>query len=61
MPCRGSVRPLSLPTYHRQVLNWLFQDLVLWLIEADQIKSFHPYRKGQSSINQLFIYFMAYS
>jgi hypothetical protein len=39
-----SARPISLPAYHRQVLTWLFQDLVLWLIETYQIKFFRPYR-----------------
>jgi hypothetical protein len=39
-----SARPISPPAYHRQVLTWLFQDLVLWLIETDQIKFFRPYR-----------------
>jgi len=29
---------------HRQVLLWLFQDLVLWLIQTDQIKTFRPRR-----------------
>jgi len=26
------------------VLLWLFQDLVLWLIQTDQIKTFRPRR-----------------
>jgi len=26
------------------VLLWLFQDLVLWLIESEQIKTFRPRR-----------------
>ena len=37
-----SVMRSSLPHVHRQVLLWLFQDLVLWFIQTDQIKSFRP-------------------
>jgi len=29
---------------HRQILTWLFQDLVLWLIETDQVTAFRPRR-----------------
>jgi hypothetical protein len=29
---------------HRQVLVWLFQDLVQWLIATDQVKLFRPRR-----------------
>jgi hypothetical protein len=29
---------------HRQVLTWLFHDLVLWLIETDRVKHFRPRR-----------------
>jgi hypothetical protein len=29
---------------HRQVLLWLFQDLVLWLLQTDQILTFRPRR-----------------
>jgi hypothetical protein len=35
---------LSLPAAHRCILVWLFQDLVLWLIASDQIKTFRPRR-----------------
>jgi hypothetical protein len=38
------VRHLSLPACHRQVLVLLFQDLVVWLIETKQVKSFRPRR-----------------
>ena len=34
----------SLPAVHRAVLRWLFEDLVLWLIETDQTKAFRPRR-----------------
>jgi hypothetical protein len=34
----------SLPGAHRQVLLWLFQDLVLWLLHAQQIEAFRPRR-----------------
>ncbi len=40
-PC---VTRSSLPGVHRQVLLWLFQDLVLWLIQTDQIQTFRPRR-----------------
>ena len=43
-PFPPSVTRSSLPHVHRQVLLWLFQDLVLWLIESDQIKTFRPRR-----------------
>ena len=39
-----SVTRSSLPHMHRQVLLWLFQDLVLWLIQSDRIKAFRPGR-----------------
>ena len=39
-----SVTRSSLPHVHRQVLLWLFQDLVRWLIQSDQIKTFRPRR-----------------
>jgi len=39
-----SVTRSSLPHVHRQVLLWLFQDLVLWLIQTNQIKAFRPRR-----------------
>jgi hypothetical protein len=29
---------------HRQVLLWLFQDLVLWLLHTQQVESFRPRR-----------------
>jgi SRSO17 transposase len=38
------VRQISLPTCHRQVLILLFQDVVLWLIETEQVKAFRPRR-----------------
>jgi SRSO17 transposase len=34
----------SFPTVHRQVLLWLFQDIVLWLIATNQIAHFRPRR-----------------
>jgi len=34
----------SFPAAHRRVLRWLFQDLVLWWIATDQIKTFRPRR-----------------
>jgi SRSO17 transposase len=34
----------SFPAVHRQVLLWLFQDVVLWLIAANQIAPFRPRR-----------------
>ena len=34
----------SLPAVHRQVLLWLFQDVVLWLIATNQIAHFCPRR-----------------
>jgi len=37
-------RQISLPACHRQVLMLLFQDLVLWLMEPDQVKAFRPRR-----------------
>jgi hypothetical protein len=33
-----------LPAVQRAVLRWLFEDLVLWLVMTDQIKSFRPRR-----------------
>ncbi len=38
------VRQISLPACHRLVLVLLFQDLVLWLIETEQVKVFRPRR-----------------
>ncbi len=38
------VRQLSLPVCHRQVLVLLFQDVVLWLIETEQVTAFRPRR-----------------
>ncbi|HEY4034490.1 MAG TPA: hypothetical protein VGL94_11060 [Ktedonobacteraceae bacterium] len=35
----------SLPSVHQQVLLWLFQDLVLWLIHTHQIQFFRPREK----------------
>lgn len=40
-PC--GERP-SFPAVHRQVLLWLFQDVVLWLIATNQIAHFRPLR-----------------
>lgn len=38
-------RHTTLPaTIHRQVLMWLLEDLVLWFIETDRIKTFRPRR-----------------
>jgi hypothetical protein len=34
----------SFPAVHRQVLLWLFQDVVLWLIATNQIAHFRPMR-----------------
>src|SRR2546423_6911936 len=34
----------SLPGVHREVLLWLFLDLVLWLFQTDQIQTFRPRR-----------------
>ncbi|GHO96053.1 hypothetical protein KSF_061010 [Reticulibacter mediterranei] len=34
----------SLPGVHRQVLLWLFQDLVLWLLQTEQVQTFRPRR-----------------
>jgi hypothetical protein len=34
----------SFPAVHRQVLLWLFQDVVLWLIATNQIAHFRPRR-----------------
>jgi hypothetical protein len=39
-----SARDLTLPAAHRLVLVWLFQDLVQWLLQTDQIKTFRPRR-----------------
>jgi SRSO17 transposase len=39
-----SVRHTTLPAIHRQVLMWLLENLVLWYIETDRIKSFRPRR-----------------
>ena len=38
------VRQISLPACHRLVLILLFQDVVLWLIETEQVKAFRPRR-----------------
>jgi hypothetical protein len=38
------MRQISLPACHRLVLILLFQDVVLWLIETEQIKAFRPRR-----------------
>src|SRR5205085_6163273 len=39
----------SFPAVHRQVLLWLFQDVVLWLIATNQIAHFRPIRIYRSS------------
>jgi hypothetical protein len=39
-----SVRHTTLPAIHRQVLVWLLEDLVLWFVETDRIKTFRPRR-----------------
>ena len=38
------LRHTTLPAIHRQVLMWLLEDLVLWFIETDRIKTFRPRR-----------------
>ncbi|HEX5439837.1 MAG TPA: transposase [Ktedonobacterales bacterium] len=43
-PSAPPVRDLTLPAAHRLVLVWLFQDLVQWLLQTDQIKTFRPRR-----------------
>ena len=40
-PC---VTQSSLPGVHRQVLLWLFQDLLWWLLHTQQLESFRPRR-----------------
>jgi hypothetical protein len=40
----SAVRHTTLPAIHRQVLMWLLEDLVLWFIETDRIKTFRPRR-----------------
>jgi SRSO17 transposase len=37
-------RQISLPACHRHVLVLLFQDLVLWLLQTEQVKAFRPRR-----------------
>ena len=39
-----SVRHTSLPAIHGQVMMWLLEDLVLWFIETERIKTFRPRR-----------------
>src|SRR5215204_2670493 len=39
-----SVRHTTLPAIHRQVLVWLLEDLVLWFIKTERIKTFRPRR-----------------
>jgi phthiodiolone/phenolphthiodiolone dimycocerosates ketoreductase len=41
---REAGRGLTLPAVHRLVLVWLFQDLIQWLLQNDQISSFRPWR-----------------
>jgi SRSO17 transposase len=43
----------SLPSVHRQVLLWLFQDLIRWLLSTQQFDSFCPRRNEQSSTRTL--------
>jgi SRSO17 transposase len=38
------VRQISLPACHRLVLILLFQDVVVWLLETEQVKAFRPRR-----------------
>jgi hypothetical protein len=42
--CFPPARQISLPACHRLVLVLLFQDVVLWLIETEQVKVFRPRR-----------------
>jgi hypothetical protein len=44
MPFSPSVRHTTLPAIHRQVLVWLLEDLVLWFIKTERIKTFRPRR-----------------
>jgi hypothetical protein len=37
-------RRTTLPAIHRQELEWLLEDLVVWFIETDRIKTFRPRR-----------------
>jgi SRSO17 transposase len=37
-------RHTTLPAIHRQVMLWLLEDLVVWFIETDRIKTFRPRR-----------------
>src|SRR5262249_40270040 len=46
---------LSFPAVHRQVLVWLFQEVVLWLIATNQITHFRPRRIQRSSTKHLFV------
>ena len=39
-----AVRHTTLPAIHRQVLVWLLEDLVLWFVETERIKTFRPRR-----------------
>jgi hypothetical protein len=43
-PSKPSARPLTFPATHRQILVWLFQDLVQWVIATDQVSMFRPRR-----------------
>ena len=51
-PSRGSFPPsavdrrTTLPAIHRQVMMWLLEDLVVWMIETDRIKTFRPRRNN---------------
>jgi hypothetical protein len=40
----STVRHTTLAAIHRQVLMWLLEDVVVWLVETDRIKSFRPRR-----------------
>ena len=39
-----SLRHTTLPAIHRQVLVWQLEDLVLWFVETERIKTFRPRR-----------------
>jgi hypothetical protein len=39
-----AVRHTTLPAIHRQVLVWLLEDLVVWFVETERIKTFRPRR-----------------
>jgi hypothetical protein len=43
-PPSKAVRHTTLPAIHRQVLMWLLEDLVVWFVETERIKTFRPRR-----------------